>query len=100
MIQRKRQASFVSFSEEAEDSVFDRVFVFGRFVISFRQVSLGGKSRTKTQESKQEFLERTRKEREDREQARRREKAASSIQVAEMSLLIGLDEFSFVRPWC
>jgi hypothetical protein len=45
------------------------------------QVSLGGKKGTKAQESKQDFLERTRKEREEREQARRRERAALSLQV-------------------
>jgi hypothetical protein len=44
-------------------------------------VSLGGKKGTKAQESKQDFLERTRKEREEREQARRRERASLIIQV-------------------
>ena len=48
-------------------------------------MSLGGKSKGKAQESKQDFLERTRKEREDREQARRRERAALRIQVERLS---------------
>ena len=41
---------------------------------------MGGKG-SKTQESKQDFLNRTRKEREEREAHRRREKAAERIQV-------------------
>ena len=45
------------------------------------QVSLGGKSRNKTQETKNDFVERTRKEREARESARKRENAAIALQV-------------------
>ncbi len=51
-------------------------------------MSLGGKKGTKAQESKQDFLERTRKEREEREQARRRERAALSIQVSVMLFFV------------
>lgn len=43
-------------------------------------MSLGGKG-SKVQESKQDFLNRTRKEREEREAQRRREKAAERVQV-------------------
>ena len=46
-----------------------------------RQVSLAGKSKSRTQETKQDFLERTRREREARETQRRREKAALDVQV-------------------
>eukprot|EP00286_Rhodomonas_abbreviata_P029160 CAMPEP_0181295514 /NCGR_PEP_ID=MMETSP1101-20121128/4191_1 /TAXON_ID=46948 /ORGANISM="Rhodomonas abbreviata, Strain Caron Lab Isolate" /LENGTH=1052 /DNA_ID=CAMNT_0023400277 /DNA_START=89 /DNA_END=3247 /DNA_ORIENTATION=+ len=45
-----------------------------------KKVSLGGKSRGKTQESKQEFVARTRKEREARELERKRERASLNIQ--------------------
>ncbi len=45
------------------------------------QVSLGGKGRGKAAESKHEFLERTRKEREERETQRRREKSSLKLQV-------------------
>jgi hypothetical protein len=51
------------------------------------QVSLGGKG-SKTQESKQDFLNRTRKEREEREAHRRREKAAERIQVKQRDTFI------------
>eukprot|EP00960_Hanusia_phi_P025808 745895-Hanusia_phi.AAC.2 len=43
-------------------------------------VSLGGKSRNKTQETKSDFVERTRKEREARESARKRENASITLQ--------------------
>ena len=45
------------------------------------QVSLGGKGRGKAAESKLEFLDRTRKEREEREAQRRREKSSLKLQV-------------------
>jgi len=45
------------------------------------QVSLSGKNKSRTQETKQDFLERTRREREAREVQRRREKAALDVQV-------------------
>ncbi len=44
-------------------------------------MSLGGKGRAKAAESKHEFLERTRKEREEREAQRKREKATLKLQV-------------------
>jgi hypothetical protein len=44
-------------------------------------VSLSGKNKSRTQETKQDFLERTRREREAREVLRKREKAALDIQV-------------------
>lgn len=44
-------------------------------------MSLSGKSKSRTQETKQDFLERTRREREARETQRRREKAALDVQV-------------------
>lgn len=45
-------------------------------------MSLGGKGRAKAAESKNEFLERTRKERDEREAQRRREKAVLKLQVS------------------
>jgi len=46
------------------------------------QVSLGGKSRSKTNESKQAFVDRTRQEREAREAERRRQSSATKIQAS------------------
>ena len=46
------------------------------------QVSLAGKNKSRTQETKQDFVERTRREREARETQRRREKAALDVQVS------------------
>jgi hypothetical protein len=51
------------------------------------QVSLSGKNKSRTQETKQDFLERTRREREAREVQRKREKAALDIQVGFRALL-------------
>lgn len=45
------------------------------------QVSLGGKSKGKAAESKQAFVQRTNKEREEREALRRRERASLRVQV-------------------
>lgn len=63
-----------------------RAWPRGCFALQFdltclRQVSLAGKSKSRTQETKQDFLERTRREREARETQRRREKAALDVQV-------------------
>ena len=50
-------------------------------LFAFVQVSLSGKNKSRTQETKQDFLERTRRDREAREVQRRKDKAALDIQV-------------------
>ena len=51
-------------------------------LVVWSQVSLSGKNKSRTQETKQDFLERTRRDREARETQRRREKAALDVQVS------------------
>ena len=61
-------------------AVFQNLRAWIGEVLCRRQVSLGGKGRSKGNESKQAFVDRTRQERDAREAERRRQSCATKIQ--------------------